>query len=359
MSRCFLTSVLAALFLTCIMMIPVLLLLINFTSTAGSFSSSIRKKTSLPNVAIHLQPIHVMEAEVQSAAKIVGNRRMQPENGRKIEFMLVTGERSVACGSSEGSYVMMMSYKNKIDYCNLHGCKVWYALEVWKEGFTGTWVRYPLLFKLMKANPEIQWFMWMDADAIFTDLNFSIPIRTYDDKGKKMVVPGSQAKVYTKNPDWISLNAGIFLMKNCEWSHKFLQNWMRYGDPPNLASSKMQLNSFVKRPKNWDPDDQSTLVHLLNLNKTDSQAHVYLESGYDLHGYWKFLVDKYEDIKDRKLKPFITHFCGCNFCGRKKVSADCYDGFRRAFNFADNQLLSRVSLSHLSLSSPDPLLKAT
>ncbi|XP_031485120.1 probable glycosyltransferase 3 [Nymphaea colorata] len=357
MGRCFPGSVLAALIFTCSMLIPVSVLL-TFT-TIDSTWSSIEKRVSVPNVAARLQPIHVIE-DVQAAVKMAGNMRMQPEKSRRIEFMLVTGERSVACGSSEGSYVMMMSYKNKIDYCNIHGCKVWYALEVWENGFTGTWARYPLLLKLMKANPKIQWFMWMDSDAIFTDLNFTIPIRTYEDWGKKMVVPGYWEKVYAENPDWISLNAGIFLMKNCEWSHKFLRSWMRYGDPSNLASSKMRLNSFLTRPKYWDPDDQSALVYLLNLNKTDSQANVYLESGYDLHGYWKFIVDNYENITNNdKSRPFVTHFCGCNFCGRKKISADCYGGFRRAFNFADNQLLSQVSLSHLSLSSPDPLLKAT
>ncbi|GLJ10702.1 hypothetical protein SUGI_0133440 [Cryptomeria japonica] len=268
-------------------------------------------------------------------------------------FILVTGERSSPCISPRGNNVMMKSYKNKVDYCNLHGCKVWYALEVWQKGFVGTWVRYPLLIQLMKANPSVTWFMWMDSDAVLTDFNFSIPFETYNTWNKNLVVPGFWDKVYGEDPDWIGLNAGIFLIRNCEWSHKFLEKWMEFGAPENLMASKEALNRVVKsRPKEWDPDDQSALVYLLNQNKTKSEDNVFLEASYVLHGYFEYIIDRFGDFLEGKEKqPFITHFNGCNFCGKKNITERCSEGFERAFNFADNQLLSSVGRKHSSLST--------
>ncbi|ERN02260.1 hypothetical protein AMTRI_Chr02g265140 [Amborella trichopoda] len=280
--------------------------------------------------------------------------------GLNPPFILVSGERSGPCETVNGSVVMAKSYKNKVDYCNWHGCTVWYTLEVWEEGYTGTWARYPLLLRLMKANPSVAWFMWMDSDAIFTDFSFEIPIHAYDSWGKKMVVPGFWDKVYRDDPDWVGLNAGVFLMKNCNWSHEFLKKWMKFGHPKNKASSKISINSMVKsRPQDWDPDDQSALVFLLNSNRTDSQANVFLEASYDLHGFWELVIDQLVEGKNgNRRPPFVTHFCGCKFCGGRgsEVPLVCLDGFTRAFGFADNQFLARVALRHPNITSPDPLL---
>jgi len=279
--------------------------------------------------------------------------RLGEAHDQPLRFMVVTGERSSACQTPLGSNIMMKTYKNKVDYCNIHGCKVWYALEVWEKGFTGTWVRYPLLLRLMKANPSVTWFMWMDSDAIFTDFSFFIPFNTYNSWNKNLVVPGFWEKVYAENPDWMALNAGIFLIRNCEWSYTFLEKWSALGEPANIVKAKEAVNSAIKtRPQEWDPDDQSALVYLLNQNRTDSEKYTFLEASYNLHGYWEYIVDTFDDLKEGKEKwPFITHFCGCNFCGGQNISERCSRGFERAFNFADNQLLALVGLAHSNLST--------
>lgn len=294
-----------------------------------------------------------MEKRTQSATSRLLLNGLGQAQEQPLSFMIVTGERSSPCKTAIGSNIMMKTYKNKVDYCNLHGCKVWYALEVWEKGFTGTWVRYPLLLRLMKANPSVTWFMWMDSDAIFTDLNFSIPFDTYNGWNKNFVVSGFWEKVYTKEPDWMAVNAGVFLIRNCEWSYTFLQNWSALGAPENIVKSKEAMNSVIKsRPQDWDPDDQSALVYLLNQNRKESEVKTFLEAGYSLHGYWDYIVDTYEDIMQGKEKrPFVTHFCGCNFCGGLTITDRCSQGFERAFNFADNQLLAFVGLRHSNLST--------
>lgn len=294
-----------------------------------------------------------MEKITQSATSRLLLNRLGQAQDQPLPFMIVTGERSSPCKTPLGSNIMMKTYKNKVDYCNLHGCKIWYALEVWERGFTGTWVRYPLLLRLMKANPSVTWFMWMDSDAIFTDLNFSIPFDTYNGWNKNLVVSGYWEKVYAEEPDWMALNAGIFLIRNCEWSYRFLEKWSELGAPENIVKVKEAMNSVIKtRPQDWDPDDQSALVYLLNKNRRESEQKAFLEASYSLHGYWDYIVDDFEDILEGKAKwPFVTHFCGCNFCGGVIISDRCSQGFERAFNFADNQLLALVGLRHSNLST--------
>jgi hypothetical protein len=63
-------------------------------------------------------------------------------------------------------------------------------LETWEPGFGGVWARYPALLRLMQALPDVEWFMWMDADAIFTDFAFEIPFRQYDEWGKNFIAHG-------------------------------------------------------------------------------------------------------------------------------------------------------------------------
>ncbi|XP_057836318.2 probable xyloglucan 6-xylosyltransferase 1 isoform X2 [Cryptomeria japonica] len=302
--------------------------------------TTITSRKQFVKIADYGQPGNVLNGSKALLTRV--RNQVEKPFGSVPPFVLVTGERSSPCISPRGNNVMMKSYKNKVDYCNLHGCKVWYALEVWQKGFVGTWVRYPLLIHLMKANPSVTWFMWMDSDAVFTDFNFSIPFETYSSWNKNLIVPGSWEKIYGEDPDWIGLNAGIFLIRNCEWSHKFLEKWMELGAPENLMASKKALNKVVKsRPKEWDPDDQSALVYLLNQNKTKSEDNVFLEASYVLHGYFEYIIDRFEDFLEGKEKqPFITHFSGCNFCGKENITERCSEGFERAFNFADNQLLS-------------------
>jgi hypothetical protein len=51
-------------------------------------------------------------------------------------------------------------YRNRsVSKCRLHNISLWYSLEVFDERFDIYWMKYPLLKKLMVANPDIEWFM--------------------------------------------------------------------------------------------------------------------------------------------------------------------------------------------------------
>lgn len=276
----------------------------------------------------------------------------------KPKIMLITGSQPSACDNPVGDHFLLKSIKNKIDYCRLHGIEIFYNMAHLDAEMSGFWAKLPLLRKMMLNHPEVEWFWWMDSDAMFTDMAFQLPMEKYENYN--MVLHGWDDMVY-KQKNWIGLNTGSFLIRNCQWSLDILDAWAPMGPVGKVRddAGKLLAKSLVGRA-GFEADDQSALVYLL-INERDKWAdRVYLESSYYLHGYWSILVEKYEEMMEKYHNglgddrwPFVTHFVGCKPC--KKVgdynAALCFKQMERAFNFADNQVLQLYGFQHKSLSS--------
>ena len=176
------------------------------TSTDGELHDfvSLARFTLRPHYNRHqVSPDRILTDTWTSGRPSVENLRdgllnNNANHNANLSFLLVTGERASPCKSRSGAHSLLQSYKNKVDYCTLHGCKVWYMLETWEEGFTGVWARYPALLRLMQSLPSVRWFMWMDADAIFTDFNFTIPFKQYEEWNKNFIAHGFHHLVWSK-----------------------------------------------------------------------------------------------------------------------------------------------------------------
>lgn len=68
------------------------------------------------------------------------------------------------------------------------------------------WAKIPIIRAAMMANPEAEWIWWMDADAVFTDMEFKIPLERYKDHN--LVAEGWPNMVYDDkdNRSWTGLN---------------------------------------------------------------------------------------------------------------------------------------------------------
>ncbi|KAJ7546277.1 hypothetical protein O6H91_08G033000 [Diphasiastrum complanatum] len=274
----------------------------------------------------------------------------------KPRILLVTGSQPQACDNPVGDHYLLKSTKNKIDYCRLHKIEIFYNMAHLDQEMAGFWAKLPLVRKLMLAHPEVEWIWWMDSDAMFTDMTFELPIERYKDYN--LVLHGWDELVYERK-NWIGLNTGSFLIKNCQWSLDLLDAWAPMGPKGSIRSQagKLLSRSLVGRPE-FEADDQSALVYLLVTERAAWGDKVYLESGYYLHGYWAILVDKYEEMMEKYHPgfgddrwPFVTHFVGCKPCGSSGESPveRCLKQMERAFNFADNQVLEIYGFRHRRL----------
>ncbi|KAM0890571.1 hypothetical protein ACQ4PT_026938 [Festuca glaucescens] len=274
--------------------------------------------------------------------------------------LVVTGSSAHRCSDPEGDHMLLRAFKNKADYCRVHGFDIFYSNAVLDAEMSGVWTKLPLLRALMVAHPETELLWWVDSDVVFTDMLFEPPWGKY--AGINLLIPGWESKVYEEK-NWIGLNTGSFVIRNCQWSLDLLEAWAKLGRsaPVREKYGKIFAEALSNRAA-YEADEQSALVYLLVTQRKKWADMVFLESSYVLHGYWKAIVDRYEEMRSKWRPglgddrwPLVTHFVGCKPCGDPNgasyESALCQRGMERAFNFADDQILNLYGFQHESLNS--------
>ena len=276
----------------------------------------------------------------------------------KPRVLLVTGSSPKPCENPVGDHYLLKAIKNKIDYCRLHGIEIFYNMALLDAEMAGFWAKLPLIRKLLLSHPEVEFLWWMDSDAMFTDMAFEVPWERYKDHN--FVMHGWNEMVYDEK-NWIGLNTGSFLLRNCQWSLDILDAWAPMGPKGKVRdeAGKILTRELKNRPV-FEADDQSAMVYLLATGREKWGDKVYLENGYYLHGYWGILVDRYEEmietyhpgLGDHRW-PLVTHFVGCKPCGKfgDYPVERCLKQMDRAYNFGDNQILQMYGFTHKSLAS--------
>ncbi|KAM0937725.1 putative xyloglucan 6-xylosyltransferase [Dioscorea sansibarensis] len=306
-------------------------------------------------------------------------------------ILMLTGSQPTPCRNPIGDHLLLKFYKNKADYCRLHNIDLFYNTALFDPLMPKFWAKLPLLRSAMLAHPEAEWLWWVDSDAAITDMDFSLPLHKY--QNHNLVVHGWPNLVYEKR-SWVSLNAGVFLIRNCQWSLDFMDVWASMGpQTPNYESWGKTLKTDLSDKLFDESDDQSALVYLLLHEKHKWGDKIYLENEFYFEGYWLEIVGKLNKIEEKYLeiekrspelrkrkaekvaapanavvrerflrdmkmrfgkegwrRPFITHFTGCQPCSgdhNKMYSGEnCWEGMMRALNFADDQVLKNYGFRH-------------
>ncbi|XP_057796776.1 putative glycosyltransferase 7 [Salvia miltiorrhiza] len=296
-------------------------------------------------------------------------------------LLVVTGSQSSPCKDPLGDHFTLRFFKNKVDYCRIHGCNIFYNNALLHPKMRSAWAKTPAVRAAMVAHPEAEWLFWADSDAIFTDMDFEIPFERYKDYN--LVVNGWPNLLV--NRSWVAVNAGLFLIRNCQWSMEFLDVWA--GMSPKSSNYKIwarAVSSTIKDRLLPDNDDQSSLIYLILKGRRKWREKIYVENRYALHGYWRMIVGRFDGLCGRYAelegrqrrhaeaagagyaaergrhaekggwrRPFVTHFTGCQPCsGDHNLEYDgetCKVEMERALNFADNQVLKNYGFVHPDL----------
>ncbi|KAB2626596.1 glycosyltransferase 6-like [Pyrus ussuriensis x Pyrus communis] len=311
-------------------------------------------------------------------------------SGSRDRVLLVTGSQPSKCKNPIGDHLLLRLFKNKVDYCRLHGHDIFYNNAYLHPKMDSYWAKLPVIRATMLAHPEAEWIWWIDSDAVFTDMEFRVPLGRYENHN--LVVHGWPNMVYGDiyNKSWTGLNAGVLLIRNCQWSMDLIDEWASIGpQTPDFENWGRILTSVFKDKPFPLPDDQSALIYLLFTDEERWGKKTYLEWEYYLEAYWIGVVGKYDNftesyaeterndsglrrrhaekvnewygakretyIKGRVRRPFVTHFTGCQPCSGEHnpqyTGDSCWDEMNRALNFADNQVLRNYGFVHPDLSS--------
>uniref|UniRef100_A0A0D9VKE7 Glycosyltransferase 7 n=1 Tax=Leersia perrieri TaxID=77586 RepID=A0A0D9VKE7_9ORYZ len=311
--------------------------------------------------------------------------------------LMVSGSQPEPCGSLVGDNLLTRLLKNKLDYCRLNGVQLLYNTALLWPSMDRYWAKIPVIRAAMVAHPEAEWVWWVDSDAVLTDMDFRLPLRRY--RGHNLVAHGWRHLVYESTPpSWTSLNAGVFLIRNCQWSLDFMAAWASMGPdstPQEYARWGAVLTDTFKDKMFNESDDQSALVYMLLQSGSPWRDKVYLESDYYFEGYWLEITGRLGNVTDRYdamerrpgaarlrrrhaerehaayaaardaalpgaglgesgvngwRRPFVTHFTGCQPCSGHRnehySGRSCDEGIRAALNFADDQVLRAYGFRH-------------
>ncbi|XP_057501428.1 putative glycosyltransferase 7 [Actinidia eriantha] len=359
-------------------------------SGAISWCANIRQKTFYddPNLSYSIEkPIGIWDEKRRRWL----NRNPRLAAGARRRILLVTGSQSSPCKNPIGDSLLLRLFKNKVDYCRRHGYDVFYNNALLHPKMGSFWAKIPVVRAAMVAHPEAEWIWWVDSDAVFTDMDFVPPLERYKDYN--LVVGGSPELVY-ESPSWIGLNAGVFYIRNCQWSMDFMEAWAKMGpQTPNYEKWGHILKSTIKDKLYAESDDQTAMVYLLLKEKDKWANKVFLEHEHCIQGYWEGLVGTLDNItrnyvglekaarrlrrrhaeklsesygaqwelyleaagyrKDAGKRPCITHFTGCQPCSGKHnvlyTGDSCWKAMEKALNFADNQVLRNYGFVHADL----------
>ncbi|KAM3732172.1 hypothetical protein ACB098_11G040300 [Castanea mollissima] len=311
--------------------------------------------------------------------------------GAHRRILMLTGSQPSPCKNPVGDHLLLRLFKNKVDYCRLHGYDILYNNLLLHPKMNSYWAKYPVIKAAMMAHPEAEWIWWIDSDAVFTDMEFTVPLEKY--KNHNLIVDGWEREIYEKK-SWTGLNAGVFLIRNCQWSMDFMHVWTSMGpQSPDFYKWGQVQKSILKDKMFPGSDDQAALIYLILKQNEKWAEKIYLENEYSLSAYWLAIVDKLDNLTSTYMKmerrahrlrrqhaevvsechgalteqylkdaghnnstwrrPFVTHFTGCQPCNGEhnpmyKGDA-CLKGMQKALNFADNQVLRRFGVVHPDL----------
>jgi hypothetical protein len=106
------------------------------------------------------------------------------------------------------------------DYAAEHGYSIVCQRRLVDGARTVMWNKLSIVRKVLHEG-ECDWLMWVDADAII--LNRAVPVESLIER-----VPEGKLAVFGMDDN--GLCAGVFLVKNCDWSRMFFDVVYFLGD---------------------------------------------------------------------------------------------------------------------------------
>ncbi|KAL3693001.1 hypothetical protein R1sor_006652 [Riccia sorocarpa] len=301
----------------------------------------------------HIYP-NVSDWDQQRAVYLKKSKNPRDQKGSKPRVLLASGSAKKECPDPRGTPFLLKALKNKIDYARLHNIDFYYNLDNLDKELTGWWMKIPIIRAMMLAHPEAEWIWWVDSDAVFTDMVFEPPFEAYTNSN--LILWGDENAVY-KERSFVGINAGIMIIRNCQWSLDFFDSIVPYGPKGQVRNEygQMLAKYITQRPDPMEAEDQASIVYKLSEEKEKWGPKTLFENSYTLSGSWPHITNDFEKLMAEYPPgtgdwrcPLVTHFAGCGPCSPHDWSnfdvENCYNQMERTVNFADNQIRGRSEI---------------
>jgi hypothetical protein len=173
-----------------------------------------------------------------------------------------------------------LTYKINQLYCQKHGLDLICGHDKKYSDRHPAWERLPLMLEHLQ---NYDYLVWVDADAFFYHHSTNIVDLIKSNSGPDFL--------FSQDLGNNNLNTGIFIVKNTNYAHLFLNKWA-------YDEELYKLNPY---PQWWD---QGVLIKMVHYNSLDIQQHSAMFAYGVLQHFFK------HELQSRKIKPFIIHLAG-------------------------------------------------
>jgi hypothetical protein len=182
------------------------------------------------------------------------------------------------------------------------------------EGRSPTWYKPKFINEVFELyNPD--YILFLDADAIVCD--FSYKVEDFIDSDYNIIC--------TEDYGPSKLNAGVFIMKNSDWTKRVMNKWWETGN--NLVGGPNNEMGFYKTGL-WH--DQTCFGHLMDI-MPDSKTNIKLITNKVLNG---------REYKNNVDKNFIFHAFSYGMLPNRTIDKCYYDIFN--IEIPDGEKLSDI-----------------
>ena len=121
-----------------------------------------------------------------------------------------------------GTFLYKIGHMNHLKYCESNGYTYCEVNDFSKYGkrCAGQYYKFCVIHDVMMRNSDVDWYMWVDMDAFFTNFGKKIEDCIPDDEKTQICIAkdcdGGRWKLYDEG--W---NNGVFLMRNTELVRNF------------------------------------------------------------------------------------------------------------------------------------------
>ena len=185
----------------------------------------------LPTAASLAVPAPAPEPEPASAP-LEGEHAAECRRNQPPRVLIVTAEQPTECSTTAAQWLGARAMRNRLQYAQEHAYKLYWSTDIVDPDFKGIqenamWNKPALIAKLLNSSltAGVEWLLWIDSDAIFTDMSFELPLDEYIANDYHLVLWGEPRMVNVTAeaaPSYFGINAGVLLLRNSAWTRDFL-----------------------------------------------------------------------------------------------------------------------------------------
>lgn len=79
------------------------------------------------------------------------------------------------------------------DYARLHDYPIVVATRLADPTLHNMWNKIGTILKVMDDYPDMDWYLWIDSDAMIIDVNFLLPFQRFG--GKDLIIWGNETRL--------------------------------------------------------------------------------------------------------------------------------------------------------------------